>query len=110
MKSVIKEDTCTTFHDETKPLHLEPDTARVGQFENKTQQDKDWTYTKARHEPPTDDMEASTQYNNGLETANDCAVSPLTTNIKGTNTTVCHCRLKFKFISGGVEKADCGFK
>ena len=31
----------------------------IRQFENQTQQDKDWTYTEARNETATDDIKAS---------------------------------------------------
>ena len=40
----------------------------ITQFENKMQQDKDLTYTEARHEIPTDNLKDGTKYNNGIET------------------------------------------
>ena len=45
------------------------------------QQEKDYTFTEARHETPTDDMKANTQYNNGPETNNDCTPNPKATNV-----------------------------
>ena len=43
----------------------------IWQYKNQTQQGKDWTYTKARHETPTDDMKTITHENNGQETTGD---------------------------------------
>ena len=37
----------------------------IRQSENQTHQVKDFSYAKARHETPTDDMKTSTQCNNG---------------------------------------------
>ena len=45
-------------------------------MKNKTQQDKDWTYTEARYETPT------------YETTNDSTVNPNTTSTEQNNTAV----------------------
>ena len=60
----------------------------ISQFENQTQQDKDWTFAEARHETQTDNMRASIQYNNEPETIIDCTVSSHTTNTKQNNIAV----------------------
>ena len=59
------------------------------------QQDEDWTYTRARHETPTDHMKASPQGNKRPETTNDFTVSTHATNTKQNNIAV-------------VNKADNG--
>ena len=56
----------------------------IRQYENQTQQDKNWTYTKAWHDAPRDDMKASTQYNEP-EIPSNCTVNLHTINTMQNN-------------------------
>ena len=52
----------------------------IRQFENQTQHDKDWIYSKARYETPEMTQKTSTSIKKWTRKPKGCTVSPHTTN------------------------------
>ena len=57
----------------------------IRHFGNQMHQDKDYTYTEASNETPTDNIKDTTPQNNREDTAIDCKVNPQTTKAVTTN-------------------------